>query len=185
MDEDPLLCPGLMAIHVIPPSLQHGYTRFSFPCEIKIRLSESWYSSRLHGNRSEQSPKLARVCEQYHNLRPLGQTRIPADWSSYAQKGLIVEPPGLAQERAEFGGDFVSEEVRQWLSAMSSPGSSFSGHFSAGESLLDNNPYHSPRKSFSEVLKTSSGSIAPTFSMESESHLDSYRRYSNYLLFIT
>lgn len=166
--EDPLLLPGLINIHMIPPIQTHRYTRISFPYEIKICVAESWYTSRLYGSRDDQSAKMTRVLEQFRTLKATDQKdkfEAHPNQGSSVQNTLIVEPPEFFEERAEIG-DFVSKEIRQWLSSMSSPG--LSGQLSSVESFVDIDPYCSPRKSFSDVLKSSSTIL--------DIQADSYRR---------
>lgn len=145
-----------------------------FPLEVTIHLAESCYTSRLH-HHVEQSPKMTRVLEHYRSFLVQDATP-PPDWtSSFPQRGLIVEPPGFSEIGSDAGGDFVSEDVRQWLSAMSSPCSS--GQFSLSDSMLDPDSFHSPRKSYTDVLKSSGSSLSVTISMDSDLRFESYKRW--------
>ena len=148
--------------------------KITFPLEVTIHLAESCYTSRLH-HHAEQSPKMTRVLEHYRSFLVQDATR-PPDWtSSFPQRGLIVEPPGFSEIGSDTGGDFVSEDVRQWLSAMSSPCSS--GQFSLTDSMLDPDSFNSPRKSYTDVLKSSGSSLSVTISMDSDLRFEPYKRW--------
>jgi hypothetical protein len=155
--------------------------KITFPFEVTIFVAESSYSSRLHG-RGEQSPKMTRVLEHYRSFLVQGALRRSPDWtSSFPQRGLIVEPPGFSDIENDSGGDFVSEDIRQWLSSMSSPCSS--GQFSLTDSMLDSDSFYSPRKSYTDVLKSSGSSLSVTISLDSDPRFESYKRWILFILF--
>jgi hypothetical protein len=190
LNDDPLLCPGLISIHVklVHPtqtlrSLPSSFDlllcvltfdrKLTFPTEVTIHISESFNTSRLHGNRTDLSPKFLRVLERFRSLHKPDPAIKSIEWTpstfTHPTRSLIVEPPGFPHQSNQHA-DFVSEDVRQWLSSMSSPGSSLSGPAST-ESM------YYPRKSYTEVLQSASGSAPPGLSLlEPEIRPELYKR---------
>jgi len=175
-NEDPLNCPGLISIRVVPPQ---GLKKLNFPINVTVYVCESSNTAQLHGNRSGQSPKMKRILDQFHSLSRVDKF---FDWTPCtltAHRGLIVEPPMFDHVADSTSlSDYVSEDVKQWLSSMSSPVSPLSAQFSLAESLLDSDSFISPRKSYTDVVKSSVGppSILPSLSTDSEVKNEPYKR---------
>jgi hypothetical protein len=118
---------------------------------------------------------MTRVLEHFRSFLVHHGALRPSEWApSFPQRGLIVEPPGFSDEKSDPGGDFVSEDVRQWLSSMSSPCSS--SQISLTDSMLDSDSFYSPKKSYTDVLKSSGSSLSVTISMDSDLRPDFYKR---------
>jgi hypothetical protein len=145
------------------------HRKLTFPIDMMVHICESHLG--LHGNRIEQSPKFIRAVERFRSLHKINTSIKSVGWSpsTLTHRGLIVEPPGFSSQSNEHV-DFVSEEVRQWLSSMSSPGSSVSGPPS-------NESMYYPRKSYTEALQSASGPLTSNLSItESEARPELYKR---------
>ena len=77
-------------------------------------------------------------------------------------------PPNLTNISMK---DYVSEDVRQWLSSMSSPTSPLSTQLSVPESLLDSDSFISPKRSYTDVAiageRQNYFAINPSYSSDS------------------